>query len=1206
VAGGRPPGDAGIDAKVARTVTQAMDRVGVRPSQRERRVGDYLLGELLLDAGTGFQDRLARHATLKDRVCRARQYLVAGAATEEKRKQTRDAAEREFRTLDGLDHPNVLRVLDFKDHGFGPVLIFQHHPDAVRLDHFLRDRGKGLTAARRVGLLRQLADGVRYAQARRVVHRGLAPQSVLVVNPAADAPVPKIFNWQVGVTGAASGTTHPEDLVDRLALIYMAPEAGSTPRQVTPAADVFSLGAIAYHLFAGRPPAESLLERGNLLREHGGFDLRAVLDGAGPRLVALVREATDPDVAARPPTAEEFYRRLDEVEAELVGPDGRRTADPDLAQKGDQLDEGYEVVRVLGQGSTGKALLVTRDGAEVVLKVARGPDDNARLRDEAEVLAKVRSAYVVGLRGVTEMHGRTVLVLDKAGDQTLAAHLREDGRCGLEWQERYGADLLQALGDLEQAGVFHRDIKPENVGLRDGKQRKQLVLFDFSLARAPLDNLHVGTRPYLDPFLPLRRPPLWDPAAERYAAAVTLYEMATGKLPQYGDGRSDPALTADEFAPDLDALIPAVRDGLAKFFGRALDRDPARRFDSAERMKRAWAKVFDEADEAAVVVEPPAVRPDTFVELLGLSARARNTLERLGVATVRDFLRHTARDFQFQANVGAKTRDELVTWLVRLRAQFPGEVAPAPTPAPAVSEDVGRLGLAALRDRLIGTAAARDKRTYQIRRRLLGLDGGAPAADGSPAWPAVAEVADRLGVSRQRVHQVVLADRAKWERDPAVAALRAEIAAALDRAGGVLVGPEPAAVLLDGRAADDTPEADRPAVAAALVRVACEAESTQPAPRFVVRRGRDGAALLACSAARGDHAVRLGEVADELAAENVLPTVARAVERLRAVPAPPLPDGCAPFGDERLLRVATALGPKAALNAQGIYPKGMPALQALKLGAGAFNHLGMADVITPDDIRRRVAARYPEAAPVPDHPELDDVIRQAGFDLVWNDDGAYWRPRPAPAPGPSTSAYARNPTSRPARPVEVPPEIADAWQFDEKLAFAHRDGGFLALSVVPKAMEDCEAALLARFALERVSLDALILDRLRAEADARGVSWDTVLNADNAPPEHRDWQNLLRLVGYSLPHVEAALLARTAPTLLVYPGLLARYDALGTVGRLRDGAGRPGRVPSLWLLITANEQRDLPTIDNVAVPLITPGQRATVPLAWVYNRVAAQ
>ena len=231
-----------------------------------------------------------------------------------------------------------------------------------------------------------------------------------------------------------------------------------------------------------------------------------------------------------------------------------------------------------------------RDGEEFVFKVARGEEDNARLREEGEVLRKVRSEFIVGLHEVRETHGRTVLVLDKAGDETLAAYLRQEGKCGLEWLERFGSDLLAALESLERHGIAHRDINPDNVGIRDGKQRRQLVLFDFSLSRAPVEHLRVGTPPYLDPFLSLRTPPRWDPAAERYAVTVTLYEMAAGwqVYPRWGDGQSDPALTDDELVIEADRFDPAVRDGLRGFFLKALQRDPTKRFDNAEVMKRAW------------------------------------------------------------------------------------------------------------------------------------------------------------------------------------------------------------------------------------------------------------------------------------------------------------------------------------------------------------------------------------------------------------------------------------------------------------------------------------------------------------------------------------------------------------------------------------------------------------------------------------------
>ena len=176
-------------------------------------------------------------------------------------------------------------------------------------------------------------------------------------------------------------------------------------------------------------------------------------------------------------------------------------------------------------------------------------------------------------------------MLDNSGDETLAERLRKEGRLGLELLQRFGEDLLQAVASLERQGVAHRDIKPDNIGVRSGKQRLQLVLFDFSLSRAPAEQIQVGTHPYLDPFLSQRRPPRWDQAAERYAAGVTLYEMAAGVLPRWGDGQSDPALTDAELTVEAERFDPAVRDDLAAFFRKALDRDP----DAAVRQRRGDA-----------------------------------------------------------------------------------------------------------------------------------------------------------------------------------------------------------------------------------------------------------------------------------------------------------------------------------------------------------------------------------------------------------------------------------------------------------------------------------------------------------------------------------------------------------------------------------------------------------------------------------------
>src|SRR4029079_4053214 len=213
-----------------------------------------------------------------------------------------------------------------------------------------------------------------------------------------------------------------------------------------------------------------------------------------------------------------------------------------------------------------------RDEKEYVLKVALDEEQNARLHEEAEALRSLHSEFVVAIEEELVISARTVLVLQKAGDQTLAALLRSEGVPGLEMLARYGDDLLSAVSSLERHGVTHRDIKPDNIGIRSlTKQRNQLILFDFSLTRAPLESIHVGTEGYRDPFLVNRKPQQWDLAAERYSAAVTLYEMSLGRgvLPQWGCGKSAEALTDDELVIDAEKFDPSVREGLVGFFRKA-------------------------------------------------------------------------------------------------------------------------------------------------------------------------------------------------------------------------------------------------------------------------------------------------------------------------------------------------------------------------------------------------------------------------------------------------------------------------------------------------------------------------------------------------------------------------------------------------------------------------------------------------------------
>src|SRR2546426_7632025 len=269
---GLDPHPKGIcDRPTTKLISQAMEQAGIRASQRYRRVSDYILDQLI-GAGPGYQDWEATHTRLANVKRRVRIYTVRTGASDEERRTIERAAQREAQLLETLQHQAILRREGFTEHVLGPALIFEHDPLAVRLDHFLAQYKDKLSIEVRLDLLRQIADVIRFTHDKKVVHRALSPRSILVTDLSGERPHIKIFNWQVGYRqGSATGdlsrevtaTSHVHRLVEDTSTAYMAPEALADAENTGEHLDVFSLGAIAYHLFAGEPPAANGLELSN-------------------------------------------------------------------------------------------------------------------------------------------------------------------------------------------------------------------------------------------------------------------------------------------------------------------------------------------------------------------------------------------------------------------------------------------------------------------------------------------------------------------------------------------------------------------------------------------------------------------------------------------------------------------------------------------------------------------------------------------------------------------------------------------------------------------------------------------------------------------------------------------------------------------------------------------------------------------------------
>ena len=660
-----------VGANRDQIIAALMERIGI-VQRRQREAGSWVIDEEPLGEGDGWQDWPAFHRVATTDRGRIRFLVTPPGATTTERARIRQVAEHEFRIMSRLANDRLLRPRDIVDSELGVGLVYPVDDRFQRLDLWQADHAGSVSAETQLRLLREVAEAVAYAHGNRVVHRGLTPHAVLVHQQVGGEPRVLVGDWRsagavtgrtltglpgsgvtglMGTTGSssqASAVMRPEipDVDRRLAEAFQAPEGVWNRDADRIRLDVFALGALAYYVLVGQPAAADRAALRERLHRDNGLDLAADLPQVPSAVRALVLEATRPAVSERLPDIRSFVERLAEAERALAGP-VEDVVDPLGAAPGAVIDGRFRLERRLGQGSTAVGLLVTdlsvgESGPDAtrVLKVAVNDQAAARIAGEAGVLAGLNDPRLVRLvEGPVDVGGRQALVLESAGDETLGEVLRGRERLSLDLLERWGTDLLEALVALDRAGVDHRDIKPANLGVREGRsdRAKHLVLFDFSLSRAGAAAVTAGTPPYLDPFLDAPGRGRYDSAAERYSAAVVLFEMAAGATPRFGDGLSDPASVRDEATVEPGLFDPAVAELLVSFFRTALARSAKERYDTATEMLAAWRAAFapvprtipDEADESAAAAEPA-----TPLAEAGLSARALSALEPYGVVTV--------------------------------------------------------------------------------------------------------------------------------------------------------------------------------------------------------------------------------------------------------------------------------------------------------------------------------------------------------------------------------------------------------------------------------------------------------------------------------------------------------------------------------------------------------------------------------------------
>jgi len=275
-------------------------------------------------------------------------------------------------------------------------------------------------------------------------------------------------------------------------------------------------------------------------------------------------------------------------------------------QAGDQLDH-YQIEQLVARSGMASIYrgIDTRTGRPVAIKIPHlemecEPIFFERFRRESDIGAKLDHPGVMKVF-LDEHRSRVYMVMEWVEGRLLRRLMSEQKKFPPERAVEIVLRILDALGYIHAHGVAHRDLKPENVMI-DADDNIKLI--DFGIAAnagarritfAKLSNT-MGTPDYISPEQVKGK--RGDARSDLYALGVMLYEMLTGKEPFQGE---------NPFAVMNDRLLnnpippreadPSVTPQLQEIIYRALERDPAKRYQTAEE----FARDLKHQDEVGVV-----------------------------------------------------------------------------------------------------------------------------------------------------------------------------------------------------------------------------------------------------------------------------------------------------------------------------------------------------------------------------------------------------------------------------------------------------------------------------------------------------------------------------------------------------------------------------------------------------------------------------
>ncbi len=330
------------------------------------------------------------------------------------------------------------------------------------------------------------------------------------------------------------------------------------------------------------------------------------------------------------------------------------------------LSGQYAIKRLIGRGGMGMVYLARDRRLQRLVAIKTLPPQLAadaavreRFLRETRTAGSMSHPNIVPIYGADEIDGHVFFVMSYIEGDSLATHVRAQGRLDARDVVRYLRDVAAALAHAHQRGIIHRDIKAENILIERGSDRAMVT--DFGIARfaeaAPLTATGqlLGTVYYVSPEQVSGDPV--DARSDLYSLGVVGYLALSGRFPFDSELASAVLVSHVTKTPaPLASIAPEVPAALASIIDRCLAKSPAHRYASADDLLAALDVAAPEVERHAAG-RPPLPRLVSDTEAHSIWQRAAELQAQTGiqprpaiVPSARDHARDDARTSGFRVD----------------------------------------------------------------------------------------------------------------------------------------------------------------------------------------------------------------------------------------------------------------------------------------------------------------------------------------------------------------------------------------------------------------------------------------------------------------------------------------------------------------------------------------------------------------------------